>query len=132
MPEIILANGREETESSGMKLLPLRLPLLAGLLLAACALPAAGQDAVSAPTMPDRGRTPGDMLDVTLADIQVRGYSSTVRDVPIAVKRQMYASYGITRWVTGEYEVDHLIPLSLGGSNSTKNLWPESYLVFPR
>ena len=27
----------------------------------------------------------------------------------------------------GDYEIDHLIPLELGGSNSVKNLWPESY-----
>ena len=53
------------------------------------------------------------------------------RNVPISVKRQVYASYGIQTWGKGEYEVDHLIPLSLGGSNSTKNLWPESYLTEP-
>ena len=114
-----------------MKLLPACAPLFAALLLAACALSAAGQDAVTAPDMPNRTLTPGDTLDVTLADIQVSGYSAKVRNVPISVKRQVYASYGIQTWGKGEYEVDHLIPLSLGGSNSTKNLWPESYLTEP-
>ena len=60
--------------------------------------------------------TPGDTLDVSLADLQEHGYSAKVRNVPIAVKRQVYASYGIDHWVTGEYEVDHLIPLSLGAA----------------
>ena len=31
----------------------------------------------------------------------------------------------------GDYEVDHLISLELGGSNSIKNLWPQSYLTQP-
>ena len=110
------------------------LAALAALFLAAWATPAPAQQpaaATTAPILPDRQLTPGDTLDVTLADIQERGYSARVRNVPIAVKRQVYASYGIAHWVTGEYEVDHLIPLSLGGSNSTKNLWPESYLTEP-
>ena len=115
-----------------MKLFRFRGSILAVLLVAAFAIPAAAQDpAAVAPIMPNRQLTPGDTLPVTLADIQVKGYSSKVRNVPIAVKRAVYASYGIAHWVTGEYEVDHLIPLSLGGSNSTKNLWPESYQTEP-
>ena len=50
-----------------------------------------------------------------------------MRNVPEAVKRQDYAEYGITSHQPHEYEVDHLISLELGGSNSIKNLWPESY-----
>ncbi len=119
-----------------MKLLPSRLLVaVAFLLLVRGVSPLVAQqvvpDAKSAPTMPDPKLTPGDVLPVGLADIQVKGYSSKVRNVPIEVKRQVYASYGIAHWVTGQYEVDHLIPLSLGGSNSTKNLWPESYLTSP-
>ncbi len=85
----------------------------------------------NAPVRPDPRLTPGDTLDVTLEDIRTPGYSARVRNVPISVKREVYAAYGIARWTKGEYEVDHLIPLSLGGSNSKRNLWPESYLTDP-
>ena len=43
----------------------------------------------------------------------------------------MFAEYGITRRAPREYEVDHLISLELGGSNSIRNLWPQSYLTQP-
>ena len=95
-----------------------------------CPLPAQ-QPIATPPLLPDPKLTPGDTLDVTLADIQERGYSSRVRNVPVAVKREVYAAYGITHWEKGEYEIDHLIALSLGGSNSKKNLWPQSYLTEP-
>ncbi len=81
----------------------------------------------SPPILPDPKLTPGDTLDVTKDDICVPGYSRKVRDVPEAVKREAYARYGITSHKPREYEVDHLISLELGGSNSIKNLWPESF-----
>jgi len=86
---------------------------------------------VSPPILPDSAKTPGDTLDVTKNDICVPGYSKKVRDVPESVKRQVYASYGITSHQPHEYEVDHLISLELGGSNSIKNLWPQSYVTTP-
>jgi hypothetical protein len=86
---------------------------------------------VSSPIMPDPAKTPGDVLEVTKSDICVPGYTKKVRDVPESVKRQVYASYGITSHAPREYEVDHLISLELGGSNSIKNLWPQSYKTQP-
>ena len=110
-----------------------RLPFLAALLLAACAFPVLAQQPATGtpPILPDPKLTPGDTFPVELSDIQVRGYSATVRDVPIKEKRAVYAAYGIDHWNKGEFEVDHLISLSLGGSNSQKNLWPQSYLTEP-
>jgi len=45
--------------------------------------------------------------------VGVPGYAKKVREVPVWLKRQAYAEYGITQYTTGDYEVDHLIPLSL-------------------
>ena len=68
------------------------------------------------PILPDAKLTPGDTFDVTAKDVCVPGYAKKVRAVPAWLKRQAYAEYGITQYKTGDYEVDHLIPLSLGGS----------------
>jgi hypothetical protein len=84
-----------------------------------------------AQSCPIRKLTPGDVFDVTAEDICVPGYTRKVRKVTSALKRQAYAQYGITRWKTGDYEVDHLIPLSIGGSNSVKILWPQSTTTLP-
>src|SRR5262252_6985734 len=86
---------------------------------------------ISSPIVPDPAKTPGDTLAVTKADICVPGYSKKVRNVPESVKKQAYAEYGITSHAPREYEVDHLISLELGGSNSLRNLWPQSYETQP-
>jgi hypothetical protein len=78
------------------------------------------------PILPDPKLTPGDTFDVTAQDVCVPGYAKKVRAVPAWLKRHAYAEYGITEYKTGDYEVDHLIPLSLGGSNSIRDLWPQS------
>src|SRR6201987_5964246 len=83
------------------------------------------------PSLSDPKLTPGDTFDVTAQDMCVPGYAKKVRAVPAWLKRQAYAEYGITQYKTGDYEIDHLIPLSLGGSNSIRNLWPQSSKTSP-
>lgn len=81
--------------------------------------------------LPDSPCTPGAVFpDATKDLICQPGYSSSVRNVPVEVKAQVYAEYGIASHEPGQYEVDHLISLELGGSNDIANLWPE--LADPR
>lgn len=76
--------------------------------------------------LPDPACTPGAVFNVSTTQICQSGYSSSVRNVPTSEKNQVYAEYGIASHTTGEYEVDHLISLELGGSNDIANLWPEA------
>ena len=80
------------------------------------------------PYLPDSKLTPGSIFqEATRQEICVPGYAKRVRHVPPGVKTFVYRSYGIRRHRPGEYEVDHLISLELGGDNNPTNLWPEPY-----
>ncbi len=80
----------------------------------------------SANSLPDPACTPGDIFPTaTAGEICTPGYTTQVRNVPVEVKDQVYAEYGIASHEPGQYEVDHLIALELGGSNDIANLWPE-------
>jgi hypothetical protein len=77
--------------------------------------------------LPDSDCTPGAIFSTATTDqICQSGYARSVRNVPTSEKNQAYAEYGITHHSTGEYEVDHLVSLELGGSNAIANLWPEA------
>jgi hypothetical protein len=79
----------------------------------------------------DKACTPGAIFpNATVDQICTPGYSSSVRNVSTDTKDQVYAMYNITSHFSGQYEVDHLISLELGGSNDIANLWPE--LADPR
>jgi hypothetical protein len=75
--------------------------------------------------LPDPKLTPGDVFpDATKDDVCTPGWSREHRHVTEAMRDQAYAEYGRKRG-PGCCEVDHLIPLELGGSNDMKNLWPQ-------
>jgi hypothetical protein len=77
--------------------------------------------------LPDHACTPGAAFAGVTADQICRsGYARSVRDVPTEEKTQVYAEYGIATRRSGQYEVDHLVSLELGGSNDIANLWPEA------
>ncbi len=86
---------------------------------------------LQAPIVPDPKLSPGDVLTSDPKIVCVSGYTKTVRNVPQALKEQVYREYGITSRQSGEYEIDHLISLELGGSNSIRNLFPQSFKTMP-
>ncbi len=77
--------------------------------------------------LPDPDATPGATFQVTVDQLCTAGYTKGVRNVPEAVKAQVYTLYGATKAPGVCCEVDHLTPLELGGSNEVTNLWPEPY-----
>ncbi len=76
---------------------------------------------------PDSNLTPGAVMSgVTAEDICRHGYTKEVRDVPVSLKREVCRRYNVSYPTPhGAYEIDHFIPLELGGSNEVTNLWPE-------
>lgn len=86
-------------------------------------------EAKPAGQLPDRQLTPG-RWDGTLTVAYLCTHSTDERrNVTAATKHKVFASYKITYPSTpsqrGQWEVDHLVPLSLGGTNDVANLWPE-------
>jgi hypothetical protein len=43
----------------------------------------------------------------------------------MSLKRQVFDRYGMGPNAPSGFNVDHLIPVGLGGSNSLDNLWPQ-------
>lgn len=110
-----------------------QLIALAVSVLSAASLSAAALTHQSgAGEMPDRQLTPGSAdARVTQATIRtticVPGYTATVRDVPLAERKAVFAAYHVDYSDHARYELDHLISLELGGDNTARNLWPEPY-----
>lgn len=86
--------------------------------------------------LPNRHLTPGAYNPaVTQADIGsticVRGWTKTVRppeSYTEPLKRRLIRAYGDKDRRLGDYELDHLVALELGGAPaSPKNLWPEPH-----
>ncbi len=98
--------------------------VLLSLMLMSCVSGlAAAQRGLS--NLPNPALTPGATLDVKREDLCGSEYTSPADKIPITLKRQTFDRYGLSPATVG-YNVDHLIPVSLGGSNSPKNLWPQS------
>jgi len=82
--------------------------------------------ASSGALLPDPRCTPGSVFTgATMQEICTPGYTRRVRNVSSATKRAIYAEYGIYHHTAGSYEIDHLVPLEVAGSNSRQNLWPQ-------
>lgn len=86
-------------------------------------------DLGSAPRHPDLAATPGDFCTVKNPDFSGYRYRSRIayckRNVSSETKVKVYEYYNVPLEKRRFYTIDHLIPLSIGGSNEEKNLWPE-------
>jgi hypothetical protein len=67
----------------------------------------------------------GDPVQLDTAAICTPGWAEAHRDVSYATKDYVAREYGLSSHYG--YEIDRLIPLELGSSNSVRNLWPEPY-----
>lgn len=91
----------------------------------------------SAPILPDPKLTPGEYYttDWEVACAAHTGNEEdSIRNVSASDKKEVFHDYGLEGNHTGYCdespkgcEVDHLISAKLGGTNSKKNLWPQSY-----
>ncbi len=77
--------------------------------------------------LPNHRLTPGDVMTTDLEQIREPNYSKSVRNVSESEKVQVALRYRLDPAKLKDCEVDHLIPLSWGGSNAIENLWPEPY-----
>jgi len=76
--------------------------------------------------LPDPGVTPGDVFpDVDVVAVCQPHYIQGIRQPRFNAKVAAFAQYGISIRDRESYAVDHLIPVSLGGTNDEKNLWPQ-------
>jgi len=88
---------------------------------------------------PDPKLTPGDVFtEATKEDVCTPGWAREHRHVTDADRARVYAEYLDSQrtcaCIDGSpscCEVDHLIPLELGGSNDLRNLWPQPDLPKP-
>jgi hypothetical protein len=77
-------------------------------------------------SLPDSSLTPGAAV---LAGRQAVCTETNTKNkaVPVALRRKVFAAYGLTDAEPRAYEVDYLITPALGGADDIHNLWPQSY-----
>ena len=81
------------------------------------------------PVTPDPEKTPGEICTKKDPHFKEYRYAEKIpycrRKVSSGLRKRIYKYYGIDYKKKRQYTIDHFIPLSMGGSNSIENLWPE-------
>jgi len=76
--------------------------------------------------LPDDSFTPGATRTTDAKEV-CSETTKQFRKTTAAMKRQVYAEYSAKKIKDHCCEVDHLIPLELGGADEVVNLWPQPY-----
>lgn len=81
------------------------------------------------PVVPDPDLTRGHLCSPSDPDFSHYRYKQQIpyceRNVDYERRTQIYEAYKIDHNCRKRFTIDHFIPLSIGGSNSDENLWPE-------
>lgn len=81
--------------------------------------------------LPDPGKTPGALCTASDPNFAGLRYKEQIaicnRNIPKSERDAVGADYGIAAVDFPSYEFDHYIPLSIGGSDDPKNLWPQPH-----
>lgn len=92
-----------------------------------------GASVNKAPNMPNEDISPSRVCKVGDPDQTTFRYAEKIayceRNVESSLKTEIYEKYGIPSACRGQFIIDHIIPLSIGGSNSEENLWPEHHKI---
>lgn len=102
-------------------------PSGAGSLSAAPARPVsmyrllAGGVALPNPTLTPGTTFPG----TTAAQVCAAHYRVGVGEAHVSARRRAFEAYDVDYSAHARYELDHLVPVALGGDNSAGNLWPQ-------
>ena len=75
--------------------------------------------------LPNPTLTPGATLKLSKDDLCGPNRKEVEGNLPISLKTKVFELYKIRTEATVPHNIDHLIPVSLGGSNAIENLWPQ-------
>ena len=79
--------------------------------------------------LPDSRATPGAIRTTDAGEICAKSFrTGPFRKTTAKMKKSVYTAYGVKPRkgiCRGGCEVDHLVPLELGGLDDTRNLWPQ-------
>jgi hypothetical protein len=81
-------------------------------------------------TYPNPTLTPGEIYTDNYTLICDRYYTDLLIDDSQSFKDGVFERYNMTNPEKKQYEIDHWIPLALGGSHNISNVWPEP-VTFP-
>lgn len=76
-------------------------------------------------TIPNPSLTPGAAVLANQGQV-CRESNTNNKSVPVALRRRVFAEYGIRTADPSAYEIDYLITPALGGADDIHNLWPQS------
>jgi len=76
-------------------------------------------------SVPNPNLTPGATVLVDQREICMEAVTNN-KAVPAALRKMVFAEYGIAAAEPKAYEVDYLITPALGGADDIRNLWPQS------